>query len=127
MKYLYQCERCGRTFENYDEAKECEKSHLDMYVGYHEFGSEMAQFTKWNEGDTLPRELVLATEVPRGHESDEEPACDFGVYEFKRRLRQSELELVKSEHAARNAKEREWYEKFKIEKAAKDEAEGKTE
>lgn len=65
MKNQYVCEKCGKTFTDYDEAWNCEYSHCDVDVLY---PWELPQnsnlpLTVYEEGCPYPEYIVLKGEV----------------------------------------------------------------
>lgn len=62
MKNLYVCEKCGKTFTDWDEAYKCENSHVDVESLY-TFNLDVqdvpmpTQF--WNEGEESPSIVIL--------------------------------------------------------------------
>ena len=82
MKSLYVCEKCGKMFEEYDQAWACERSHitLDQVFSWDlPSGSDM-QVDFYQEGESLPEYMVMKANVynengdfatvtmPNGHE-----------------------------------------------------------
>ena len=83
MKSLYVCEKCGKMFEEYDQAWACERSHitLDQVFSWDlPSGSDM-QVDFYQEGESLPEYVVMksnvynkdgdykTTTMPNGHEA----------------------------------------------------------
>ena len=83
MKSLYVCEKCGKMFEEYDQAWACERSHitLDQVFSWDlPNGSDM-QVDFYQEGESLPEYMVMkanvynengdfaTTTMPNGHEA----------------------------------------------------------
>lgn len=65
MKNLYVCEKCGKTFTDYDEAWSCEYSHCDVDILY---PWELPQncglpITTYDEGVPYPKYVILKGEV----------------------------------------------------------------
>lgn len=65
MKNLYVCEKCGKTFTDYDEAWNCEYSHCDVDTLY---PWELPQnsnlpLTVYEEGAPYPKYIILKGEV----------------------------------------------------------------
>ena len=82
MKSLYVCEKCGKMFEEYDQAWACERSHitLDQVFSWDlPNGSDM-QVDFYQDGESLPEYIVMkanvhneygdfaTTTMPNGHE-----------------------------------------------------------
>ena len=82
MKSLYVCEKCGKMFEEYDQAWACERSHitLDQVFSWDlPNGSDM-QVDFYQEDESLPEYMVMKANVynddgefatvtmPNGHE-----------------------------------------------------------
>ena len=83
MKSLYVCEKCGKMFEEYDQAWACERSHitLDQVFSWDlPNGSDM-QVDFYQEGESLPEYIVMKSNIhneygdfatktmPNGHEA----------------------------------------------------------
>ena len=83
MKSLYVCEKCGKMFEEYDQAWACERSHitLDQVFSWDlPNGSDM-QVDFYRDGESLPEYIVMkanvhneygdfaTTTMPNGHEA----------------------------------------------------------
>ena len=83
MKSLYVCEKCGKMFEEYDQAWACERSHitLDQVLSWDlPNGSDM-QVDFYQDGESLPEYIVMkanvhneygdfaTTTMPNGHEA----------------------------------------------------------
>ena len=83
MKSLYVCEKCGKMFEEYDQAWACERSHitLDQVFSWDlPNGSDM-QVDFYQEGEATPEYMVMkanvhneygdfaTTTMPNGHEA----------------------------------------------------------
>ena len=65
MKSLYVCEKCGKMFEEYDQAWACERSHitLDQVFSWDlPNGSDM-QVDFYQEGESLPEYMVMKANV----------------------------------------------------------------
>ena len=82
MKSLYVCEKCGKMFEEYDQALACELSHvtLDQVFNWDlPVGSDI-QVNFYQNGESLPEYMVMKANVigkdgdyattlmPNGHE-----------------------------------------------------------
>ena len=83
MKSLYVCEKCGKMFEEYDQALACELSHvtLDQVFNWDlPVGSDI-QVNFYQNGESLPEYMVMKANVigkdgafattlmPNGHEA----------------------------------------------------------
>ena len=83
MKSLYVCEKCGKMFEEYDQAWACERSHitLDQVFSWDlPNGSDM-QVDFYQNGESTPEYIVMkanvhneygdfaTTTMPNGHEA----------------------------------------------------------
>lgn len=83
MKNLYVCEKCGKMFEEYDQAWACERSHitLDQVFSWDlPNGSDM-QVDFYQNGEATPEYIVMkanvhneygdfaTTTMPNGHEA----------------------------------------------------------
>ena len=65
MKSLYVCEKCGKMFEEYDQAWACERSHitLDQVFSWDlPNGSDM-QVDFYQDGESLPEYIVMKANV----------------------------------------------------------------
>ena len=83
MKELYLCEKCGKMHTSYNDAWECERSHitLDQVFSWDlPNGSDM-QVDFYQDGESLPEYIVMkanvhneygdfaTTTMPNGHEA----------------------------------------------------------
>ena len=83
MKSLYVCDKCGKMFEEYDQAWACERSHItldQMFSWDLPNGSDM-QVDFYQNGESLPEYIVMkanvhnedgdfaTTTMPNGHEA----------------------------------------------------------
>ena len=82
MKSLYVCEKCGKMFEEYDQAWACERSHitLDQVFSWELPNGSDIQCNLYQEGESLPEYMVMkanvynengdfvTTPMPNGHE-----------------------------------------------------------
>lgn len=61
MKNLYVCEKCGKVFEEYDQAWACERSHATVDQLYSwDFPSETVMPTEfYAEGESVPEYIVM--------------------------------------------------------------------
>ena len=57
MKTIYQCEKCGSTFEDYDAARACERIHLqiDQFPDY----SNYNEYATYSKDGQLPETIKL--------------------------------------------------------------------
>ena len=82
MKELYLCEKCGKMHTSYNDAWECEQSHITVEQVFSwdlPNGSDM-QVDFYQEGESLPEYMVMkanvynengdfaTTTMPNGHE-----------------------------------------------------------
>ena len=83
MKSLYVCEKCGKMFEEYDQAWACERSHITLAQVFRwelPNGSDI-QVNFYQEGEATPEYTVVKANVydengefatvtmPNGHEA----------------------------------------------------------
>ena len=82
MKSLYVCEKCGKMFEEYDQAWACERSHitLDQVFSWDLHNGSDMQVNFYQNGESLPEYMVMkanmcnengdfaTTTMPNGHE-----------------------------------------------------------
>ena len=82
MKNLYVCEKCGKMFEEYDQAWACERSHItiDQVFSWELPNGSDIQCNLYQEGESLPEYMVMkanvynengdfaTTTMPNGHE-----------------------------------------------------------
>ena len=83
MKSLYVCEKCGKMFEEYDQAWACERSHitLDQVFSWDLPNGSNMQVDFYQDGESLPEYIVMkanvhneygdfaTTTMPNGHEA----------------------------------------------------------
>ena len=65
MKSLYVCEKCGKMFEEYDQAWACERSHitLDQVFSWELPNGSDIQCNLYQEGEALPEYMVMKANV----------------------------------------------------------------
>ena len=82
MKELYLCEKCGKMHTSYNDAWECERSHitLDQVFSWELPNGSDIQCNLYQEGESLPEYMVMkanvynengdfaTTTMPNGHE-----------------------------------------------------------
>ena len=61
MKNLYVCEKCGKVFEEYDEAWACERSHatVDQIYSWDFPFDDAAPTEIYAEGESVPEYIVM--------------------------------------------------------------------
>ena len=83
MKELYLCEKCGKMHTSYNDAWECERSHitLDQIFSWELPNGSDIQCNLYQEGESLPEYMVMkanvynengdfvTTTMPNGHEA----------------------------------------------------------
>ena len=65
MKSLYACEKCGKMFEEYDQAWACERSHiaLDQVFSWDLPNGSDIQVDFYQEGESTPEYMVMKANV----------------------------------------------------------------
>lgn len=76
MKYIYACEKCGKTFEDSGEAYICEESHTVAQKFGGDYSNNYMQ--KWETGKRLPKEIIVGNDYYDG----DKHLCDYGIYKF---------------------------------------------
>ena len=109
MKQIYVCEKCGRQYDNYDDAYACEYSHIN--IAYSQ--ESIYVNPSWKPGDIMPREITLqSTDV---WNENGEYVTKYGVYTLKKMLSEQECEAIeqkRKEETERVARQwEEWQEK----------------
>ena len=104
MKYLYQCGKCGKTYEDMDEAWSCENSHIGVKL-WGDYDAQLSNnFVHWKTGDIMPRTLAFESDAL----ADENGVKSyFAIYEFKRYLTDAEIKKVKDEYREVHPEEQE--------------------
>ena len=100
MKYLYQCDYCGKTYESQDEAWSCEASHASIDT-WSKYESQLTHFAKWKTDEPMPVEVALASNnfyFP----GEQEPRTLFGLYKLTRHLTDEEVNKIEQEYAKRH-------------------------
>lgn len=61
MKNLYVCEKCGKTFTDYDDAWACERSHatVDLIYSWELTQNANLQTEFYAEGESVPEYIVM--------------------------------------------------------------------
>ena len=125
MKNLYQCEKCGKTWNEYDEAWACEQSHLTLH--YSTIESELSEFIEYSEGKKVPDGFVMRTEVQSKYNHDtgeyEESTPLYVHYVFKNYLAKETAAALETKRLAEAAESKqrndEYWERYRIEQAEK--------
>lgn len=118
---LYRCTKCGATFENYDEASQCENKHqMPTVVEEYNLRSEDEQAIKmyrdivtFNTGWAFPNAIVASVPVVDEHGlqiKDEHgvPVKEYAVYYYDYKLRGCSKPILDSLYA----REVEWLKKW---------------
>ena len=129
MKSMYQCEKCGKLFDSWNGANDCEDSHLDL--DFNSMWNELRDRTKYAEGGVLPSEFVVRAEYNQkfvnGEYVDPSELPVYGLYVLKRVLSNTEsvklnaarLELKEKERLESEEFDRRWKERKEREAAEK--------
>ena len=105
MKEMYQCEKCGKIHDSYDDAYKCENSHISI-ADADEFNSQV-----WNFGDIMPRDVVLQS-ANVWDENAQEYRHKYAVYTLKKMLTQKECDAIDKAKEEKQQKEREEWEEY---------------
>jgi len=120
VKNLYKCEKCGKLFESWDNANECEKKHLrlDPYSVEGEFEDKV----QYDEGRQLPTRFMIRSEPPRIWNPE---TCDseygipfYGVYKLERVIPKAEAEELNAARLEKKRREDEEWAAHQARKAA---------
>lgn len=89
MKNLYVCEKCGKTFTDWDAAFQCENAHSDVDTLYRwDFAQDdNFQLTQYKDADPVPTLVYLKSRVldADGSPVDDLNGCPvYRVFPFKR-------------------------------------------
>ena len=129
MKTVYVCEKCGTSYDDHEEAYKCEESHVVPAI-FADYREELNKRATWRRGDTMPRTCVIPSEYKYAYDPDTgnyKGVVTFALYEFKRMLKNDEVQIIEKERAVREQKEREesqrWHEDYMRRKAEKEAAE----
>ena len=63
MRNMYQCEKCGKVFADYDECYRHEERHWSICGWYKQFQKASAEFTQYSEKHEAPS--VVGVELTR--------------------------------------------------------------
>lgn len=115
MKTMYECEKCGSRFENYDDCLRCEESHIGAeYDGYN-FKKELDTYQTWKKGDIMPRTAVFVSDDiwSRSEETGQyETTKKFALYKLDRLLTDKETAEIYRKAKEREQEERERFEQY---------------
>lgn len=132
MKTQYICEKCGQTFENYDDAFKCEESHHMISMG--DFRPESEESAVFANGSPIPTRITLASEEYSEWDSDAgewKYHYIFGEYKLVKILPEKDCEkFIRAKTEREEKSRREWEEymaRREAEKKAKEEAESEAE
>ncbi len=59
MKSLYVCEKCGKMFNDFCAAMDCENSHLHPIDAYDDYYKDLVSKCEYDEGSRIPKKVVL--------------------------------------------------------------------
>ena len=115
MKTMYECEKCGSRFENYDDCLRCEESHIGAgYDGYN-FKKELDTYQTWKKGDIMPRTAVFVSDDiwSRSEETGQyETTKKFALYKLDRLLTDKETAEIYRKAKEREQEELERFEQY---------------
>ena len=114
MKSLYVCEKCGKSYEDYDQAYECENSHAGVNSS-----QEIPDMNpEWKPGEIMPGKVTLESESIWNKEISKYKTV-FGIYELVRLCNPTEIaEILEQRKVRQEEQEAEW-EKWRQEREAK--------
>lgn len=112
MKTLYVCDKCGASYEEYDEASSCESSHLKFSDEYRD--ALKNRFT-YKPRKHLPDSAILCVKDQVWDEATStwNDVLQFGQYYLKRALDEDEAQDIIDEQAEIDRKAEEEYQKMK--------------
>ena len=134
MKHVYICEKCGKQFNDYDEAYACEEGHLREFDNTME--PEMKTRMVFAPGEHAPKQIVLTERESKWDEEKQEYVEQFTFYTYKyvNTLADSAAATILDEYRQRREKEErdlaEWrarWQREEAERKAKQEAEAEQE
>ena len=125
MKTQYICEKCGQTFENYEDAYKCENNH--HMLDFSSMEQELRDYVEFGVNKEIPSKMIVPSEeISEWHEADQEFESRrvFGEYKLVRILPDKEVTPIMAAYTERREREkREWEEymaRRRAEKAAKE-------
>ena len=128
MKTQYICEKCGQTFENYDDAYNCENHHY--MLNFLDMAEELNEYIEYDKGGELPSRFVTASEeISEWNEETQEfdHRRILAEYKLVRIVPKHEAASILAKYAKRRDRERreweEWLAHREAEKKAKEETE----
>jgi len=115
MRTVHICEKCGKQFDDFNAAYDCEASHKGFGL---EFELELERRMKWSPESVLP-EIAYFASTPVSKFTKDTVARDggdegfvFGIYELKRCLTEKEVLKIYAEHDKRVAEEQAAFEAY---------------
>ena len=124
MKQLYICDKCGAQFDTWDDAYNCENSHIETFTD--EMEPERIKRFTYAQGQAAPRMIIQAVKAETWVESEQKYKVDFTFYKYKYAgtLSEQESSEIIAEYEARKAKEEaeyaEWRARWDAERKAKE-------
>ena len=122
MKTQYICEKCGQTFENYDDAYNCENHHYKLDLT--DMSEELNEYTEYAKGGELPSNFVAASEeISEWNEEKQEfdHRRILAEYKLVRIVSKREAAPILAKYTERKERERrEWDEYWARRKAEKE-------
>lgn len=118
MKNLYICEKCGKSFEDYNEAFACENGHVELHeLSFYNFEEELKPMLTYKAGIRYPEKLYFPVEI---WNPDGENKKTVAVYKLEKEMESEKSEKLWAAHDERVEREnREWQERYEAEKAAR--------
>lgn len=81
MRNIYQCEKCGKVFADYDECYKHEEKHWNVCGWYKQFEKASAEFTQYSEKHEAPS--AVGVELTRWDGEKGEEVHAVAVYHLK--------------------------------------------
>lgn len=114
MKSLYVCEKCGKSYEDYDQAYACENSHVDVNPS-----QEIPDMNpEWKPGEIMPGKVTLESAGIWNQEISKYETV-FGIYKLVRLCNPDENAQILANRKVRQEEQEAEWEKWRQEREAK--------
>ena len=90
MKNLYVCEKCGMTYENWQDADKCEMSH--QFPSIYDVNESVEGFAHYAKGEKYP--TVLNIPFAKWDSKTDTTTTTYARYELKGMTKKDDIEVI---------------------------------
>ena len=112
MKHVYICEKCGKEYDNWDEAYTCEENHISSFGSGLEL--EIAKHLQYKPGCRAPSYMILTERKDRWNTETNEQETSFILWKYKlvAELPEQETAEILKEYEENQAAQKKWWEDY---------------